>query len=112
MTAKVSTIDHVFKPSAASLNSMNVDYAANKPLEGDQGFLEFSKYLTTQFSLSRLPSPEPSIFSGYPLSYPSLKGSFKAVVYSYSMCFLWPKNRSGLGNRWCGRSNQLDVERT
>lgn len=93
--ASVSTIDHVFEHSAASINSMNVDYAANKPLEVDQCFLELNKSLATQFSLSRLLSPVPSIFSGDPLSYPSWKRSFEALIEQRqnSPVECWSSNR-------------------
>ena len=48
--------------------------------KAEQGLIELAKTLADQVSLSRLPSPEPSIFSGDPLSYPSWKSAFQILI--------------------------------
>ena len=37
--------------------------------------------ITESFSMSRLPAPEPTIFSGKPIQYPDWKSSFQAIIH-------------------------------
>ena len=49
-------------------------------LSGPQQVLDLAKCFAEQVSLSRLPPPEPSTFSGDPLQYPGWKSSFEALI--------------------------------
>ena len=69
-SAVVSSITS-FVPSSTLSSSLN---------KTEQGLIELAKMLADQVSLSRLPSPEPSIFSVDPLSYPGWKSSFKILI--------------------------------
>ena len=53
---------------------------SSSPSKTEQCLIELAKTLADQVSLSRLPSPEPSIFSGDPLSYPGWKSAFKILI--------------------------------
>ncbi|MES9904690.1 MAG: DUF1759 domain-containing protein, partial [Sedimenticola sp.] len=46
----------------------------------EQGLIELAKSLADQVSLSRLPAPEPSTFTGDPLSYPGWKSAFQTLI--------------------------------
>ncbi|XP_062610192.1 uncharacterized protein LOC134271972 [Saccostrea cucullata] len=46
----------------------------------EQGLLDLATSLAKQVSLSRLPPPEPTIFLGDPLKYPSWKASFQTLI--------------------------------
>ena len=46
----------------------------------NQQMVELTASLLQQMNLSRLPPPEPSIFDGDPLKYPSWKSSFSILI--------------------------------
>lgn len=46
----------------------------------EQGLLDLATSLAKQVSLGRLPPPEPTIFLGDPLKYPSWKASFQTLI--------------------------------
>ena len=46
----------------------------------EQGFMELVNTLTDQVNLSRLPPPEPGIFSGDPLKFPGWKSDFQTLI--------------------------------
>ena len=45
-----------------------------------QGLIELAKSLADQVNLSRLPPPEPNVFSGDPIQYPSWKAAFNTLI--------------------------------
>ena len=46
----------------------------------DQKLLDLAKSIADQVSITRLPSPEPSIFHGDPLRYPGWKSAFQTLI--------------------------------
>ncbi|XP_060596015.1 uncharacterized protein LOC132750093 [Ruditapes philippinarum] len=46
----------------------------------EQGIIELAKSLAEQVSLTRLPPPEPTVFSGDPLKYPGWKAAFQTLI--------------------------------
>ena len=46
---------------------------------------DMSKMFAESFNASRLPAPEPTIFNGNPLDYPSWKASFYTLIESKSI---------------------------
>ena len=46
----------------------------------EQGLLDLARSLADQMTISRLPPPEPSVFTGDPLSYPSWKAAFESLI--------------------------------
>ena len=46
----------------------------------EQRLIESAKSLADQVNLSRLPPPEPNIFSGDPIQYPSWKAAFNTLI--------------------------------
>lgn len=46
----------------------------------EQGLLELAKSLAEQVNLSRLPPPEPNVFSGDPIQYPAWKAAFNTLI--------------------------------
>lgn len=45
-------------------------------------FVDLAKSLSAQLNLGRLPTPEPAVFNGDPLAYPSWKVSFQTLIES------------------------------
>ena len=46
----------------------------------EQGLLDLARSLADQMTINRLPPPEPSVFTGDPLSYPSWKAAFESLI--------------------------------
>ena len=46
----------------------------------EQQFLNLAQSFAEQINISRLPPPEPSVFSGDPLTYPAWKGAFESLI--------------------------------
>ena len=46
----------------------------------EQGLIELAESLVDQVNLSRLPPPEPNVFSGDPIQYPSWKAAFNMLI--------------------------------
>lgn len=71
--------------SSFAPNSVAVPMASNYQLSkvsSDQGLIDLARSLAEQVSLNRLPSPEPGMFYGDPIQYPSWKLAFKTLVES------------------------------
>ena len=51
----------------------------------EQGLLDLARSLADQMTISRLPPPEPSVFTGDPLSYPSWKAAFESLFEQKKM---------------------------
>ncbi|XP_050404672.1 uncharacterized protein LOC126820632 [Patella vulgata] len=73
---------------------VNYPYRSNSN-DSQSDLLALSKLLTEQSHLNRLPPPEPSVFSGDPLKYPSWKCAFETLIenrnipVSQRMHYLW-----------------------
>ena len=63
--------------SSASTSIQNVPQSS---VSVEQGLLDLAKSLADQITVSRLPPPEPSVFSGDPLSYPSWRSAFQILI--------------------------------
>ena len=61
-----------------SASSHNVDSHTSHNTE--HVLMELVKSLTDQVNLSRLPAPEPNIFTGDPLKYPGWKSDFTMLI--------------------------------
>lgn len=78
-----SSLGSIAVQSSASSSGTNVvpsNTVTSSPSKTEQGLIELAKTLADQVNLSRLPSPEPSIFSGDPLSYPGWKSAFQILI--------------------------------
>ena len=53
----------------------------------EQGLLDLARSLADQMTISRLPPPEPSVFTGDPLSYPSWKAAFESLIEQKKIYF-------------------------
>lgn len=62
--------DNLQQPTSSNSTTNNVEL----------GLLELANSLARQMSVTRLPPPEPSIFQGDPLKYPSWKASFDTLI--------------------------------
>ena len=65
--------------TVSSITPIGNQKVSNSP-SIEQSLLDLAKSLADQITVSRLPSPEPSIFSGDPLSYPSWKSAFQILI--------------------------------
>lgn len=63
--------------SSVLTNAQNVSQPS---VSVEQGLLDLAKSLTDQITVSRLPPPEPSVFTGDPLSYPSWRSAFQILI--------------------------------
>lgn len=67
--------------SSSSTCAIPSGSVSSSPSKTEQGLIELAKTLADQVNLNRLPSPEPSIFSGEPLiSYPGWKSAFQILI--------------------------------
>ena len=58
----------------------NIQNISQSSVSVEQGLLELAKSLADQITVSRLPTPEPSVFTGDPLSYPSWRSAFQILI--------------------------------
>ncbi|XP_053381690.1 uncharacterized protein LOC123559085 [Mercenaria mercenaria] len=83
-TADITNTDSahipVHKPIIAPIPSIYQVVPPKGP--SDQSLIDLAKTLAEQVSLNRLPSPEPGVFYGDPIQYPSWKLAFKTLIES------------------------------
>ena len=76
VSANINNAETTQNPSVAS-HSLNVNETGNLEM---QEVLKLTKTLAEQVSLSRLPPPEPAVFDGDPLKYPSWSCAFHTLI--------------------------------
>ena len=71
-----------FQAHGASLQARSIPDVSTKQIvqNSSMEMIEFAKIISDQMNLSRLPIPEPPVFSGDPLKYPDWKVTFEALI--------------------------------
>ena len=66
-------------------NKWDYDYYHDVPVTTQMNMIQFASIMNDFINASRLPIPEPKIFTGNPLEYPSWKCSFEALIETKSI---------------------------
>ena len=66
-------------------NKCDYDYHHDIPVTTQMNMMQFASIMNDSINASRLPIPEPTIFTGNPLEYPSWKCSFETLIETKSI---------------------------
>ena len=102
--ASDSTVEDYLK------NNYDDDYLPDKQLDSSKiNMIELAKLMNESLNASRLPIPEPTMFTGNPLEYPSWKCAFETLIESKS---IQPTHRIHYLKKYLGGEAKAAVECT